>query len=100
MQVVGSNSELGLNLENHVILIQLSEESRDLALAEGVIESLINARCGDAYAHGGLAIDIEAGAETVSLEVARDIGQVWKIFQPVDEACGVTRKLIRIGIFD
>src|SRR6202035_1236656 len=44
VQFVGIKLKLGLRFQNHVILIQLRVHGVDLALAEGVIQSVVDRR--------------------------------------------------------
>ena len=47
---VGVALELGSDLEDDVVLVQLGEDGGDLALAEGVVEGVVNVLGGDAEA--------------------------------------------------
>ncbi len=51
--------ELGLDLEHHAVLVGLGEDGRDQALAEGVVERVVDGRRRDAEAAGGVAVDVD-----------------------------------------
>ena len=44
--------ELGRDLEDDVVLVQLGEDGGDLALAEGIVEGVVDVLRGDAEARG------------------------------------------------
>ncbi len=46
-----------------MVLVELGEDGRDLALAEGVVERVVDDLGGDAQARGGVAVDGERGSE-------------------------------------
>jgi hypothetical protein len=48
---------MGVDLEHDVILIQLCEDGRDLALAEGVVEGVVEDFGRDAKARSRVAVD-------------------------------------------
>ena len=56
-QGVGILLEFGLHFQDHVVLVELRENGRDLALAEGVVERVVDRLRSDAEARGGIAID-------------------------------------------
>ena len=49
--------EVGLHFQHHVVLVQLREHGRDLPLAEGVVERVVDHLRRDAEARGGVAVD-------------------------------------------
>ncbi len=63
------------DLHDHVILVARDIDGRDLALAEGVIQRVVDLADGDAEAGGGVAIDDEIGLQGPVLLVAVDVGQ-------------------------
>src|SRR3984957_20967804 len=63
----GKRIERGLQvlvrLENDAILVRLGEDGRDDALAEGVVERVVDGRRGDAETAGGVAVDGDTGGK-------------------------------------
>ncbi len=68
--------ELRRHLQHHVILVELGEHGRDLALAERVVERVVDGRGRDAEARGGVAIDHQMRIQAVVLLIGRDIAQL------------------------
>ena len=79
-QRVGVLLELGLHLEHHPVLVQLGEHGRHLALAEGVVERVVDDLAGDAEPGRGVAVDVDARAAGAavcwSLATSRSSGRV------------------------
>ena len=55
----GIGLEVLPDLHDHVVLVELGEDGGDLALAEGVVERVVDVGHGDAEAGGGVAVDDE-----------------------------------------
>ena len=51
--------ELGLHLQHHAVLVRLREDGRDQALAERVVERVVDRRRRDAEPARGLAVDLD-----------------------------------------
>ena len=49
----------GVYLEHHMVLVQLREDGRDLPLAEGIVERVVDHLRRDAEARRGIAVDDE-----------------------------------------
>ena len=75
------------NLHDHVVLVELREDGGDLALAEGIVERVVDVGHGDAEARCGVAIDDQVGAETLVLQVAGDIGDGLLLAQFLAPSC-------------
>ena len=56
----GSCLELRLRFQNHVVLVELRVHRVDLALAEGVVERVVDGRRRDAQPRCGDAVDRQA----------------------------------------
>src|SRR5437667_146047 len=65
--------ELGHHLQHDVVLVQLGEHDRDLPLAEGIVERLVDHRRRDAEARRGVSVDDERRAQPAVLRIARDV---------------------------
>ena len=69
------------HFHDHVILVQRLVHDRDLALAEGVVQSVVNVRGSHAQPRGGVAIDDHGGFQTLVLLVGVDVAQFGKCAQ-------------------
>ena len=65
-----------VGLQDHAVLVRLREDGRDDALAEGVVERVVDGRRRDAEARGGVAVDGEVGDEPLVLLVARHVREL------------------------
>ena len=61
---------LGLGHQDHAVLARLVEDGRDDALAERVVERVVDGRRGDAVARGQLPVDLDVDAQAVVVQVA------------------------------
>ena len=73
---IGILPEGGGDLLDHVILIELGVHGGDLALAERIVERVIDQLGCDAQARSGPAIDSQRSVQAVVLLIAADVGQV------------------------
>jgi hypothetical protein len=64
---------LGVQFQDHVVLVDLGLELVDLALAEGVVQRLVDIGGGQAETRGGAAVDADVGDAAAQLQV---VGQV------------------------
>ena len=67
--------KLRRDFQHHVILVELGEHGRDLALPECIVERVVDGRGRDAEARGGIAIDHQMRASPCVLLIGRDIAQ-------------------------
>ena len=89
------------DFKHHVILIQLREHGRDLALAEGVVERVVDLLHADAQARSRIAIDDQRGFEPAVLLVGRDIAQVRQACCSLStKRLAQVRKFFGVGIFE
>src|SRR6266478_4431389 len=65
--------KLRADLEHHVILIQLGEDSRNLALSERVVQNVINGLRQDTEPRSRVAVYYQICFQAIVLLVARDI---------------------------
>ena len=96
---VGIGLEVLPYFHDHVVLVELGEDGGDLALAEGVVEGVVDVGHGDAEAGGGVAVDDQAGAEALVLEVAGHVGYDIFLAEFADHQAGVFGQLDLVGIF-
>src|ERR1700731_744479 len=98
-QRIGVLLELRIHFDDHVILIQLSEDGGDQALAESVVESVVDIGGKNAKARSGVAVDGECGDKALVQLVAGDIAKVGQCFQFLNEAACPVSEFLRINIF-
>ena len=65
----------GRDLEDDVVLVERREDVRDLALAEGVVERVVDELRQDAEPRGRVAIDDERGLQPAVLLVGGDVAE-------------------------
>ena len=88
--------ELGLDLEDHAVLVRLREDRRDQALAERVVERVVDRRRRDAEPARRVAVDLDVGLQAVVLQVAGDVGELRHAAAGARPACGTQmRELVR-----
>ena len=58
-----SCAQAGLRLEDHAVLVGLGEDGRDDALAEGVVERVVDRARRDRQPRGGVAVDVDQGRQ-------------------------------------
>src|SRR5262245_65025661 len=75
LQILQSILELRFDFQYYPILVRLREYSRDLALAKGVIQHIIDRLYTDAEAGRCIAVDDQAGLQAPVLVAASDIQQ-------------------------
>ncbi len=99
LQRVGILLEVGLHFHHHVILIELGEDGGDLALAEGVVEGIVDIGGKNAQARGGIAVDRKRGEEAVVELVGSNVAQFRERLQFGDETRRPVREFLGINIF-
>src|SRR6267143_677804 len=98
-QRIGVLLELRIHFDDNVILIQLSEDGGAQALAESVVESVVDIGGKNAEARSGVAVDGECGDETLIQLVAGDIAKFGQCFQFLNEASRPVSEFLGINIF-
>ena len=68
-------SHLGLDVEDHPVLRGLGEDRRDDALAEGVVERIVDRGRRHAETRRGAAVDVDGDRAAVRLQVAAEVGE-------------------------
>ena len=74
--VSGRCQKRGLDLHHDMVLVQRRVGDRNLPLAEGVIEGVVDQLRGDAQARGGVAVDHQRGLQAPVLLVAAHVDQL------------------------
>ena len=92
--------ELRLDLQDHVVLVQLREDGRDLALAEGVVERVVDGICGVMPSRERVSRSMTSvGFEPAVLLVAGHVAQLRKRLRSlVHEPRRPGRQLLRVGV--
>ena len=80
LEVGRAGLEARVHLQDHVVLVQLREDRRDLPLAEAVVEAVVDVLGRDPEAGRGRAVERERSLAALRLQVARDVGQLGKGF--------------------
>ena len=62
-------------------MIELCEQDRDLPLAEGVVQGIVDHLRGHAHAGGAVAVDHQESLQPLRLLVAGHIGQLWQLLE-------------------
>src|SRR5215468_8648113 len=75
LERVGILLVLRRHLEDHVVLVERRVDVGDLALAEGVVERVVDELGEDTETRGGVPVDDERGLEPAVLLVRRDVAQ-------------------------
>ncbi len=81
LQGVGVLAELRRDLQYDVVLVELREHDGDQALAESVVQGVVDGRSGQAQPRGGVAIDDQVFFQGVILLVGGDVPQIRKGLQ-------------------
>ena len=69
------------DLHDHVVLVERMIDRRRLALAEGVIERIVDLACGEAEPRGGGAIDGQRGLEALVPLIGTDVDELGRVLQ-------------------
>ncbi len=81
--------EVLTHFHHHVVLVELRENGGDLALAEGVVERVVDVGHGDAQPGRGVAIDDQLGAQALVLQIAGHVGDNFLLAQLLDHLARV-----------
>src|SRR5712692_2484203 len=76
---------LGSDFQHYVILIQAFVDVGNLALAEGVAESVVNVLNGDAEPAGGVAVDDDGALQAMQLLVGVDVTELGDFLQALHD---------------
>ena len=68
--------QLRIGLHDHAVFVRLRVDGGDDALAEGVIQRVVDGGGGDAEARRGVAIDVDLRRQAGVGEIGRDIGEL------------------------
>ena len=77
--------EFGIDLQHHVVLVERGVHGRDDALAEGVVERVVDGRGQDAEARGDLAVDRDVEQRPGILLIGGDVGDAGDGLDLVEE---------------
>src|SRR5580704_16062033 len=99
MQVAWIALKARQRFEHDVILVQLGIESRNLALAEGVVERVVDHVGGDAHARSCHAVDHQSLCQSTHLLVGGHVAQLRNTLEFFYEPRGPQVQFVQIGIF-
>jgi len=85
---------------NHAIEIELRVRDGDLALAEGIVERLIDCLGRDAEARGRVAVERDAELQARSLLIGGHVFQLGQLAQSLDDFGRPLFQLVQICILD
>ncbi len=88
VQALGLAALAGVQFENHLVLVGFGLEFADLALAEGVVERLVDVSGGQAEAGCSLAVDVDAGDAGAQLQVVGQVAEGRVGLEPLGQAFG------------
>ena len=83
-----------------MILVELREDGGDLALAESVVQRVVNVRRKNAKAGGGVAVDGERGEQALVQLVAGDVANVGERAEFGDETGCPIGELFGVHVFE
>ena len=88
---------LRINLEDDVVLVVLLVQRRDLPLAEGVVQRVVDRLRRNAEPGRRVAVDDEISLQAARLQVAIDVGQFRTLAELVDQPGRPVIKRVEIG---
>ncbi len=91
--------ELWVHFHDHMILIELRVDRGDLALAEGVVQGVVNVRGENAEPRGGIAVNDDFEKQPTTQIVAGNIAKLRKRFQSLEELRDVGVEFFGVHIF-
>src|SRR5262249_15507201 len=97
-QIEGAFAIARFDFQDDTVLIELSENGRNLSLAEGVVKRVVDCLQGDAEQRRFIAINDEGDLTPAGLLIGGDIAQLWASLQLLYQPRRPARKLRRIGI--
>ncbi len=89
-----------VGFEDHPVLVRLGEDRRDDALAERVVERIVDGRRGDAKARGGRAVDVDIGGKAVVGKGAGDILDLRDLVEALQQLWHPGREFRRVRVFE
>ena len=100
LQILQAVLELRLDFQHDTILVRLREDGRDLALAKGIIQRIVDGLRADAEARRRIAVDDQERLQAQVLVVAGHITELRQRLQLLHKARRPEAQLLRIGIFE
>ena len=79
-------------------MVRLREDGGDQALAERVVQGVVNRRDADTQTPGGIAVDHDIGLQALVLIVAHHIGQLRYLAQPFGQARRPQAECLGVGV--
>src|SRR5215813_7555090 len=98
-QRIGVLLELRIHFHDDVILIELRVNRGDLALAEGVVESIVNVSWENAEPGCGVAVNDDVQQQAAGKTIVCNIAQLRKILQTFLESWNPGVQLFSVDVF-
>ena len=99
LQIGGPLLPVGVNLHHDSILVQLREHDRDLALAEGIVQGVVDHLRRYAVARSSDPVDDQLRLQAQALLIAGNVAQVRNGLELLDEAIRPLAQLFRVRVF-
>lgn len=96
VEALGFTTLARIQFQNDLVLVGVGLELADLALAEGVVQCLVDVCSGQAETGGGLAVDVDARDAGPQLQVIGQVAQRRVVAQPLGQALGP--QVERLGV--
>ena len=94
---VEARGHLRLDLVDHAVLVRLGVDGRDDALAEGVVQQVVDRRRGDAEARRRVAVDADEHRQALVLQLGGDVGDLRDLRHAVHQARHPGVEVVGIG---
>ncbi len=85
LQRFGALPELGRDLHHHMVLVEVLVDGRDLALAEGIVERVVDLADVDAEARRGRAVDVQLHLQPLVFLIGADVFEFGDVLQRVGD---------------
>ncbi len=100
LQLAGVLLKVGLDLQDDAVLVQLGEDGGHLALAEGVVEGVIDELRGDAQPRGRGAVDGQEDLQPLVLLIAAHVPQFRQFLEGCDQPGGPAVQFVGVGVLE
>ena len=81
-----------------MILVQLREQGRDLALAEAIVQRVVDILCRNAETRSGRAVIAQGRLASLGLLIASDVGELRQLLESREEFRHITAEFLRARI--
>ncbi len=92
--------KLGLDFEDHPVLVELGEDGGDLTLTECIVEDVVDRLGQDSQAGSGVAVDLQASLKPGGLLIARHIGELGQGLKLRQNSRSPSLKLLDVRVLE